>query len=83
MAGTPHGPENGTNGIPAHGGGLPGYRFWGGKSFTKLFGTKPYIDDLLHGTPDRDNLESSEKLSRLCIEDHESQLRELSEILAY
>ena len=53
------------------------------KSFTKRFGTKPYIDDLLHGTPDRDNLERNEKLSRLCIEDHEPQLRELFEILAH
>ena len=51
------------------------------KSFTKRFRTKPYIDDLLHGTPDRDNSERSEKLSRLCIEDHERQLRDLFEIL--
>ena len=53
------------------------------KSFTKRFGTKPYIDDLLHGTPDRDNSERSEKLSGLCIEDHERQLQELFEILAH
>ena len=53
------------------------------KSPTKWFGTKPYIDDLLHGTPDRDNLERSEKLSRLCIEDHERQLREFFEIWAH
>ena len=53
------------------------------KSFTKRFGTKPYIDDLLHGTPDQDNLDRSEKLSRLCKEDHERQLRELFEILAH
>ena len=53
------------------------------KSFTKRFRTKRYIDVLLHGTPDRDNLERSEKLSRLCIEDHERHLRELFEILAH
>ena len=51
--------------------------FGGKKSLTKRFGTKPYLDDLLHGTPDQDNLGRSEKLIRLCIEDHERQLREL------
>ena len=53
------------------------------KRFTKRFDTNLYIDDLLHGTPDRDNLERREKLSHLCIEDHERQLRELFEILAH
>ena len=53
------------------------------KSFTKGFGTKPYIDDLLHGTPDWDILERNEKLSRLCIENHERQLRQLFGILAH
>ena len=57
--------------------------FRGKKIFTNGFGTKPYIDDRLHGTPDQDNSEGSEKLSRVCIEDHESQLRGLFEILAY
>ena len=56
--------------------------FGGKKSFTKRFGTKPYIHDLLQGTPDRDNLERSEKVSCLCIQDHEHQLRGLSKILA-
>ena len=53
------------------------------KGFTKHFGAKPYIDDLLHGTPDGDNLERSEKLIRLCIENRERQLRELFNILAH
>ena len=57
--------------------------FGGKKSYTKLFGTKPYIDALLHGTPDRDNLERSKKVSRLCREHHEHQLQELFESLAY
>ena len=35
--------------------------FGGKKSFTKRFGPKPYIDDLLHGTPDRDNFEEERK----------------------
>ena len=52
-------------------------------SFTNRFGTKPYIDHLLHGTPDRDNLERNEKLSRLCIQDRERQLQDLFEILAH
>ena len=64
-------------------GSCPDTGFGRKKSLIKRFGTKPYIDDLLHGTPYRGNLERSEKLGCLCIEDHEHQLRELFEILAY
>ena len=57
--------------------------FGGKKSFTKPFANKPYTYDLLPCTPDRDNLKSSKKLNCLCIEDHESQLRQLFQILTY
>ena len=80
MACTPHGPESGTNGIQGMVAACLDTSLGGKEGFTKRFSAKPYIDDLLHGTPDHDNLERSEKLSRLFIEDHERQLRE---ILAY
>ena len=57
--------------------------FWGKTSLAKRFCTKSYIDNLLPGTPDRDNSGRSEQLSGLCIEDHERQLQELFGILAY
>ena len=82
MARTPHGPEDGTNGLQRMVAACLHTGFGGKKSFRKRFDTKLYIDDLLHGTPDRDNLERSDKHSRLCIEAHESQLPELFEILA-
>ena len=56
--------------------------FGGKKRFTKRFGTKPHIDDLLHGTLRQDDLKTSKKLSRLGGEDHETQLREFFKISA-
>ena len=83
MASTPHGLKQAPRAYQRMVAACLDTGFGENKRFTKRFGTKLYIDDLLHGTPDRDNLEGSEKLSCLCIEDHERQLRELFKILAH
>ena len=79
----PMGPETAPTAYQRMVAASPDTGFGDKKGFSKRFGTKPYIDDLLPGTPDRDNFDRNKKLSCLCIEDHERQLRELFETLAH
>ena len=52
---------------------------WCLRDFTRRYGTEPYIDDVCHGTADKDNpdpVDLDAPLSDRCLREHFSQLRE-------
>ena len=57
---------------------------WCLRDFTRKYGTEPYIDDVCHGSPDRDNPDPAsldDPLSDRCLREHYSQLREFFSVM--
>ena len=57
---------------------------WCLRDFTRKYGTGPYIDDVCHGTADKDNpdpVSLDDPLSDRCLLDHYAQLREFFSIM--